>query len=141
MQRYFARLAISSASLVIATFIAVAAFIALWAAVYLALAQSFAPAVAALLTGVGALLFAALVVVCGGWVARQQTARRRHAETGRSSAQTNEAAAELGRLLGNQLHVLTHSNAQGATLAALVAGFAVGASPSFRNFLRDIVAD
>ena len=137
MERYLARFAISGASLVIATFVVIAGFIALWAAVYLALVQNFAPPVAALLTGIGALIFAVLVVIAGAWLARQQTATRPHSS---QSQEANLAAVELGRMLGNQLHSLTRSDAQGAAVAALLAGFAVGASPRFRDFLRDVVS-
>ena len=137
MERYFARFAISTASLLIATFMVVAAFIALWAAVYLALVQNFTPSVAALLTGTGALIFAALVVISGAWLSRRQTATRSHPS---QAQKANLAAVELGRILGNQMHSLTQNDAQGAAVAALIAGFAVGASPRLRDFLWDIVA-
>ena len=138
MERYFARLAISTASLLIAAVIAVAAIVALWGAVYLALLQTFTPAIAALLTGIGALLFCVLIVLLGNWFARMQTAPH-HAKRSSQYYVANEAAVELGRLLGNQLYCLTQSEAQGATVAALVAGFAVGASPRLRSFLEEIL--
>ena len=140
MQRFLSRMAISSASLLIATVIVGVAMLCLWAAVYLALAQSFTPPIAALLTGMGALMFGVAVVLAGNWIARMQTERKRERDRERTYA-ANEAAIEIGRMLGGQLRSLNGSEAQSAALAALIAGFAVGTSPQLRDFLRDLVTD
>jgi hypothetical protein len=140
IERYFARFAISTASLVVAMVIAIAAVVFLWGAVYFALAQTFSPAIAALLTGIGALIFCLLIVMTGNWPARLQT-RPRSARIDDENTEASRAALEMGRMLGKELRGLTSSEAKSAAVASLIAGFALGDSPPLRRFLRDIISE
>jgi len=50
-----------------------------------------------------------------------------------------ESAAELGSVLGRKMHGFAQAHGSSSLIAALIAGFAVGASPKLRSFLRDIL--
>jgi multisubunit Na+/H+ antiporter MnhB subunit len=134
MSRFFARLAISIAALlvmVVAALIAVGYFAF---ALYLFMLGSLSPPLAALATGILVLLLAVFLVLV-----TRPLPRKRRATATESSREARENAAELGGELGRRVHGLAKAHKTGALLAALVAGFAVGVSPKLREFLLDIL--
>jgi len=134
MGRFFARIALSIAALlvmVVAAFIAVG-FFAL--ALYLYLAGSMPPPVAALITGTLVLLLAVVLVL----VTRPRRGYRPRLSDA-EPASARQSAAELGGELGRRLQDMARSHTTGSLLAALVAGFIVGVSPKLRSFLLDIL--
>src|SRR5262245_33233417 len=128
MSRFFARIAISIAAMlvmVVAACIAVGYFayaLDLW------LAEHMSPAAAAIVTGV------AVLALAGALVAFTQMGNsRRRPSYGASDRAARETVAQLGGELGQRLLGLADTHKPGALLAALVAGFAVGVSPKLRE--------
>lgn len=132
MDRLFTRVAVSMAMLLMVVLVASAAVLCLGAAGYLALREALSPSLAALVTGLGALLFALAI----GLVGRAVLAHLRDAP-GRRHTATGEA--ELASLLGKELAALIRGHPPASTLASLVAGFVVGMSPGLRRLLRDLL--
>jgi uncharacterized membrane protein (DUF485 family) len=134
MSRFFARLALSIAALLVVMFAVpfAAGFFAY--ALYLLLAGFMPPFLAALLTGILILLFASLMavaVLAGTW-------KKRAGETEKMRV-ARETMAELGGDLGKKVADHLESNKPGVLLASLAAGFVVGISPKLRQFLADIL--
>jgi membrane protein implicated in regulation of membrane protease activity len=135
LSRFFARLAISLAMVLLALVAAVTAIVYFAFALYLLLLPLVVPPAAALLTGV-LILVAALVLIA---LARTATRPRRHRRAPSPSLEAAEDAAGLGTELGRKIRGLADAHASGGLLAALVAGFAVGVSPKLRAFLQAIL--
>jgi hypothetical protein len=134
LSRFFARLAISLAALLIAVIAAAIALVYFVYALFLVLLNVVVAPAAAVLTGVIILLAATLLVV----VTRPRSRRGRRREKS-PTLEGFENAAELGGELARKLRGLTGTEASGGLLAALVAGFAVGMSPKLRAFLQSIL--
>lgn len=134
MSRFFARLAISIAALMVMMVASLfaAGFFAL--GLYLLLAQFMPAALAAVLTGVLVLVLAGLLAVA----ALAGTWRRRPGETERDRV-TRETMAEIGDEFGQRLMGMVDRNKPTSMVAALIAGFAVGVSPKLRSFLLEIL--
>jgi hypothetical protein len=118
-----------------AMFIALAVLIAglgfLWFAVYLAMLEHLSPPMAALTTGLAAIVLAALIVFLGRAIAgRAQKKQRRDAST---------LAAELGDLLGEEFLARAAAHPHATLITSLLSGFAVGALPELRDVLRDLL--
>lgn len=134
LSRFFARLAISLAALLIAVIAAIIALVYFVYALFLVLLNIVVVPAAAVLTGVIVLLVAILLVV-----ATQSRSRRGRKRGASPSLEGFETAAELGGELARKVRALIGSEASGGLLAALVAGFAVGMSPKLRAFLHSIL--
>jgi hypothetical protein len=134
LSRFFIRLAISLAAMLIALIASVIAISYFAYGLYLFLANVVVPPAAAVLTGILVLLTALLLIA----VLRAATGRRRRRGKN-GSPEVWEDAAELGSELGRKIRGLTQEHASGGLLAALVAGFAVGMSPKLRAFLQSIL--
>jgi hypothetical protein len=136
IDQFLMRLATTIATILAATLVVIAALGFLCGAAYLALREVAAPWLAALATGVGALLFAVLIVMAGRLLARGTRVRARPCE-GPGDAQ--RLAGELGGILGVELGAATRAHAPTVLMVSLLAGVAVGASPRLRKLLLDLV--
>jgi cytochrome c biogenesis protein CcdA len=130
------RLAISIAAVLVAL---VAAFVAIGffaLALYQFLAENMDPALAALATGVIILLGAMVLVYASKFLGRKRKKRRVLDDPSLAAC---ESAAALGNVLGQKLRGYAEAHGNSTLWASLAAGFAVGASPKLRGFLRDIL--
>ena len=134
VSRFFFRLAISLAALLVAVIAAVTAISYFAYALYLLLLYIVVPAAAAALTGVLILVIALLLIA----VIRAATQPKRKREP-MPAMEALESAAELGSELGRKVRGLTEAQASGGLMAALVAGFAFGVSPKLRAFLQSLL--
>jgi len=131
MGRFFSRLAINSAAILIASAGGCVALVFLIVAFYLALAGVMAPWLAALATAGAALLFSLLVVLIARLITRRTIpsgVRNRH-----------RAAADLGELLGRQAHDFILGNSLSMVGILLALGFAMGFSPRLRKMLMKLL--
>lgn len=126
------RLAIAAASLLLAGVGFIAAVGFLCVALYLQLTTMMTPPLAATTTALAALLFSLLVVLIGPKLA---FGSRR----GRSSRIAGDPAMEIGRRLGEEAFKYVKAHRSSTLIATLLAGFAVGASPKLRNWLRGLI--
>jgi hypothetical protein len=133
--RFFMRLAIALAMVLIALTAAIVATGYFVFALYLFLLAFVVPPAAAMLTGVLVLVLALILIA----IARAATSPRRRKREWSPSLEAAEDAAGLGTELGRKIRGLVDTNASGGLLAALVAGFAVGMSPKLRAFLQAIL--
>ncbi len=125
----------SLAAAVAAIILVASAAVFLCAALYLLLVSlSAAPPLAALLTGLAALILAGLIILA----ARMATGLRRTDRTSGLSHDGNveDLAAKLGGLAAEQLNTEAQAHPYRTFAVALLAGLAVGASPEIRNMLR-----
>ena len=140
MSRFFTRLALSIAALLVMVIAACMATGYFAYALYEFLAERMSPALASLSTGLLLLLFGVMIVGITIWVTTRPRRRRYKGGYGTEEVRAGrETVAELGGELGVRLLGLAESNKTGALLAALVAGFAVGVSPRLREFLLDVL--
>jgi uncharacterized membrane protein YbhN (UPF0104 family) len=139
MSRFFARLALSIAALLVMLIAACMATGYFAYALYQFLAEFMSPALASLSTGFLLLLFGAAIVGITLWITTRPRSRRWRRYEGDSERAARETVAQLGGELGERLLGLAETHRTGALLAALVAGFAVGVSPKLREFLLDIL--
>jgi len=130
------RIAIMVAAVFIASFFVVAALIYLGAALYFAYAMWISPPLAALAAAGTALLFSLIIVWIGSMVASRLKASKQRRK---AFANNSAAAADIGEALGRQAFDFVQGNQKSALVGSLLAGFAFGASPQFRDFLRSIV--
>lgn len=131
-----ARIAIMVAAVFVASFGIVAMLIYLGAALYFGYALVMSPPLAALAAAGTALLFSILIVLIGSMISSRLKANR---QKRKAFSQNTAAAADLGEALGRQAFEFVQGNQKSALVGSLMAGFAFGASPQFRTFLRDIV--
>jgi hypothetical protein len=130
------RIAIMVAAVFVASFGIVAALIFLGTALYFAYAQILSPPLAALSAAGTALLFSIVILLIGRLVAnRFKASKARRKALGQSTA----AAADIGDMVGRQAFDFLQNNKKSALLGSLLAGFAFGASPGFRTFVREII--
>jgi hypothetical protein len=134
LSRFFARLAMSLAALLIALLAAIIALAYFAYALFLVLLNVVVAPAAAVLTGIIILLAAILLVL-----ATRTRSRRGRKREKSPTLEGFENAAELGSELARKMRGLTGTEASGGLLAALVAGFAVGMSPKLRAFLQSIL--
>jgi len=128
------RLAIAAASLLLAGVGFIAAISFMCVALYLQLATMMTPPLAATTTALAALLFSLFVMMIGRWLAFGRRGTR-----GGSSRIAGDPAMELGRRLGEEAFKYVKAHRSGTLIATLVAGFAVGASPKLRGWLRNLI--
>jgi uncharacterized protein YqfA (UPF0365 family) len=131
MGRFFSRLAINSAAILIASAGGCVAIVFLIVAFYLALAGTMAPWLAALATAGAALLFSLLVVLIARLITQRTippALKNRH-----------RAAADLGELLGRQAHDFVSGNSLSMVGLLLALGFAMGFSPKLRKMLMKLL--
>jgi hypothetical protein len=131
MGRFFSRLAINSAAVLIASAGGCVALIFVLFAFYLFLSTMIEPWQAALAVA-GTALVASIIVVL---IARMIT--RKTIPKGVNSR--NRSAADLGELLGRQTHDFMAGNSLGMLGMLLAAGFAMGFSPRLRRILMKIL--
>ena len=134
VSRFFFRVAISLAAVLIAVIAAVTAIGYFAYALDLLLLYVVVPPAAALLTGILILVIALLLIV----VIRAATQPKRK-RAPMPAMEALESAAELGSELGRKVRGLTEAQASGGLMAALVAGFAFGVSPKLRAFLQSLL--
>ena len=134
MSRFFVRLALSIAALLVMLIAAVIAIGYFAFALYLFASNYMAPPLAAAATGILVLLLAAFLAL-----ATRVGPGRRPLSEGQSNRAARETAAQLGGELGRRLFGFADSHRTGSLVAALVAGFAVGVSPKLREFLLDVL--
>jgi hypothetical protein len=134
LSRFFFRLAVSLAALLIAVIATVTAISYFAYALYLLLLYVVVPPAAAALAGVLILVIALLLI----GVIRAATQPKRKREP-MPAVEALESAAELGSELGRKVRGLTEAQASGGLMAALVAGFAFGVSPKLRSFLQSLL--
>jgi hypothetical protein len=130
----------SMAAAVAAIILVASAAIFLCAALYLFLVSlSAAPPLAALLTGLAALILAGLIILA----ARTASGLRRTGRAGGPGHDGNvdDLAAKLGGLAAQQLNTEAQAHPYRTFVVALLAGLAVGASPELRNMLRKTLKD
>jgi hypothetical protein len=131
-------LARKTALLAVAALLALMALAMLTLAAFIALADAYGPALGALLTAALLAVFAAALALLAGPLSR--TAPR--ATAARPLVDPDAAdleAALLARRLRAEADDQLRRAAPGASLAALAAGVAIGASPRLRRLLRDLL--
>jgi|SRR6185312_9030401 len=131
MDRFFARIAISSAAFLIAGAGACVMLIFLVFAFYLFLARSMPDWAAALSTAGAALVFSILVMVIARLLTRNRVTPAERAR--------QKSAAELGEILGRQAHRLVSTNSPALLGGLLAVGFALGFSPKLRKILMKLL--
>jgi membrane protein implicated in regulation of membrane protease activity len=140
MQSMAIRIAIMTAALLLAAvgFVAVAVFLCM--ALYSSLSIVLTPPWAALGAAGILLLVSVVIIMIGSAVSRAAARNAARASKKKSNATaTAKLGGELGRLLGeNAFNFITEKPAR-VLIGALVAGFAVGASPRLRSFLQSIL--
>jgi len=77
-----------------------------------------------------------VIVLIGRLVASRFKANK---QKRKAFAESTGAAADIGDMVGRQAFDFVQNNKKSALVGSLLAGFAFGASPSFRTFVRDIV--
>jgi Putative Actinobacterial Holin-X, holin superfamily III len=135
MRRFFSRLAISGALMVVALvalLIAVGYFVF---ALYLWLAEYLVPPAAAVVAGGIILLVAIVLALIAGRMFRGSKPRNRDT----AALGAAETAAELGSLFGDKMQSFASMNRTTSILTALAAGFAVGVSPKLRGLLWRLI--
>ncbi|HWA89665.1 MAG TPA: hypothetical protein VG889_06485 [Rhizomicrobium sp.] len=131
MGRFFSRLAINSAAVLIASAGGCIALIFLLIAFYLFLAGAMEPWAAALVVAGTALLASVLVVAIARLITRKALPK--------GARGRNRSAAELGELLGRQAHDFMAGNSLGMLGLLLAVGFAMGFSPRLRKILMKLL--
>jgi len=106
------------------------------AALYLGLSTHAGPAWAAVITGMLCLVGAGIVALIG-WLVLQSAQRKDRRDE--RALDVVRLALTMGESLGEELQVVAKRNRYGMLGAALVAGFALGASPKLRRSLRDLL--
>src|SRR5271163_43719 len=130
------RALISMAAAVVAIILVASASIFLCAALYLFLVSlSAAPPLAALLTGLAALILAGLIILAARVASSGLRRTARRSGPGHDS-NVDDLAAKLGGLAAQQLNTEAQAHPYRTFAAALLAGLAVGASPELRNMVR-----
>ena len=109
------------------------------AAVYLAVQDIASPSVAAAATGGLALIITVLFAFVARARMRRETTSPRSSGTSNNAASQSALAAEIGQAAGLQMTSWVKSRPIATTAAALLAGFAVGASPGLRSLLKEII--
>ena len=141
MQSMAIRIAIMTAALLLAAvgFVAVAVFLcmALYGG-FVSLAMS--PPMAALASAGAILLVSLLIIIIGSAISKAVARAAARARARRSNASTTaKLGGELGRLLGESAFKFITDSPVRVLIGALIAGFAVGASPKIRSFLQDLL--
>ena len=140
MQSMAIRVAIMTAALLLAGvgFVAVAVFLCM--ALYSGFGVMLTPPYAALASAGTILVVSIVIILIGSAIAG---AAKRSAERARAKRTNASASAklggELGRLIGESAFKFITDSPVRVLIGALVAGFAVGASPKLRSFLQDIL--
>ncbi len=141
MDRLITRFAITLAALLTASIVVLVAIGFLCFGLYLALLELMSAKMAAVSTGLAALVLAALVFFGGRAI--YALARHKHnaapGENGRPKTDPGRIAAEIGDLVGGEFAALAAKHPQTTVIASLLSGFAVGASPGLRRALRDLL--
>ena len=135
------RLAISMASVLVASLVVVAAIVALGAFSYVALLSVMPAPIAALVTILAGLIAAVVIVVGGQWLLRRnyETSKAGTARGHRKQTEAESILEELGAFASKEATDLIRKHPQAGALAALAAGFAVGATPELRDILRRLI--
>lgn len=117
-------------------FVAVAVFLCM--ALYQAFELVLHPLQSALACAGVVLLISVLIIMIGSAMARSaaRAAKRRAAKAGGPASQVG---GEIGRMLGENAARYVAGNPLWVLGGALVAGFAVGASPRLREFLQNVL--
>lgn len=132
------RAAITGAVAGVAALIGLGGVVALFVALYLALAERFSPAEAAFLTAVAAFAVCGLTLL----VLRFRSSGRRSAATpaagNPSGSEAMESTLASAMQLGSSFSDLVHRNRREAAVSAFVVGIVCGASPSMRRRIADL---
>jgi len=140
MQSMAIRVAIMTAALLLAAvgFAAVAVFLCM--ALYSGFSVMLTPPFAALASAGTILVVSIVIIVIGSAIAGtvKRAAARERAKRSNATA-TAKLGGELGRLLGESAFKFITDSPVRVLIGALIAGFAVGASPKLRSFLQDLL--
>jgi len=143
MPSFLTRLTIAIAAGVAAGIVALAGFGFLLFAVFLALRDIYPPAQAAALTGLGAIVLGGLIVL----VARKGRTRTQPSKDLMATVVTligenleADRSAELGAMIGQQAANWIRGRPALTSVAAAAIGFVLGACPSLRRALADLLA-
>ena len=142
MPSFLSRLALETAAWTVAGIVALAGFGFLLVAAFLALRDVLPPAQAAALTGLGAIVFGGLVVlVARSGRARPQPAKDLLATVVSLLGENLDAdrSAELGAMVGQQAANWIRGRPALTSVAAAAIGFLLGACPSLRRALADLI--
>ncbi|HEY6335347.1 MAG TPA: hypothetical protein VI113_05620 [Alphaproteobacteria bacterium] len=137
MERLLRRFTVLAVLLLAAAIVIVVGVAFLCGAIYLALLGVAAPPIAALATGLIAFAIALFILLA----AYLFSGRRRVGSTRRGGNKAHRApfAMELGNLAGDEIGDLVRKHPTAGVLVSLLAGFAVGLSPSLRKTLRSLL--
>lgn len=124
------RIAVMAAGLLIAAVLSLAVVAFLCIALYYGLQNVVAPWAAALLTAAALTLAALLVIAIAAAVARSASRKEEQRDP-----DVSRIGLELGRILGETAYRYASQNPTRVLVAAVVAGFAVGAVPRLRSLL------
>lgn len=138
MERILTRLAVLAVSLLAAAIVIVAGVAFLCGALYLALLAVATPPIAALATGLAAFAIALLILLAGYIFSSRPHAAAKRRQGGGTGSQ-RPLAMELGGLAGDEFAAFARKHPAAAASVSLLAGFAVGFSPSLRKALRDLL--
>jgi hypothetical protein len=135
--KWSARLGLAGAGFAAALVVAIAATGFLGTAAFLGLeVEGMSPPAAAAVVGVGGLVLAVLL----GLVGRHFLSPSQAPQAAKSSGgAVNDAAADLGALVAEQVVSATRKHPYTSIGAALIAGLAVGAVPELRKTLTDLL--
>jgi hypothetical protein len=107
-------------------------------ALYLALCAVTPPAVAALCTGLAALIMAGILLLIGHRKTGQPPEATQPADPS-TPFEVNRLAEDLGRLLGKECASLAQTFPKHTLGVSLLAGLAVGLSPRLRATLKNLL--
>lgn len=141
MHRWMIRATIGTATLLAAAVTLTVGAGFLCFALYASLAAATSPVKAALGTGAALLVVAIVIFIAGRLIsgALRRRQRRDNRRSGGSTGHTeNKLAADLGAVIGEELISLLRANPRSATVASLLAGFAIGAFPQARRAIHDL---
>ena len=136
-------LARKTALLALAGLLAVFALAMFVAAAFMALAEAYGPVLGAAITGAGlvvATLFVLMLASAGGRPPAAALPPQPAPPHPAPPPSPELEAALLAQRLGREAEAAIRRNAPEASLAALVAGVALGASPKLRRALRDLLS-
>lgn len=142
MSGFPVRMAVALVAALIASILAAASLILAGAVFYEALLGIATPAVAGIVTSFVGLAVAAGVMLIGRAVMTggRDTATRSAKQAAMDGLSSQDKMiAELGGLVGAELAALIRSHPHETAAGSLAAGFALGASPRLRGFLRNLL--
>ncbi len=139
MNTFWLRITVVSACILVASIGTAAILVFLGMMSYMALREATTPAFAATLTVFGGGVVVAIAVTAAYLMLNQE--RRTKAAKGAAATDGEDRVlSEIAGVLGGELAHLIRTKPYASSLAALAAGFAVGAVPELRSGLSHFIA-